>query len=57
MPWTTKDAREHTKKATTPHLQRLWSGVANSVLKKTKDEAAAVRAANAAVAKELRNKK
>lgn len=51
MPWTPADAKGHTKKATSPKLQRQWSDVANSVLKSTKDEARAIREANAAVAK------
>lgn len=52
MPWSTKDAYSHTKKANTPRLQRLWTSVANSTLDKTKDEAQAIKTANAAVAKE-----
>lgn len=51
MPWTSRDAYRHTKKAATPHLQRLWSNVANSALKGSGDEAAAIREANSAVAR------
>lgn len=51
MPWTSRDAYRHTKKASTPNLQRMWSHVANSVLEKTGDEARAIREANAAVSR------
>ena len=49
MPWTNKDATRHTKKAKSAKAQRQWSDVANSVLKRTDDDARAIRAANAAV--------
>lgn len=52
MPWTYKDAYSHTKSANTPHLQSMWSKVANSVLEKTGDEARAIREANAVVSKQ-----
>ena len=52
MPWQPRDATRHTAKATTAKLRRMWAHVANQVLKDTKSEARAVRAANAAVAKE-----
>jgi uncharacterized protein YdaT len=51
MPWTPKDATRHTKKAKDPKSQRQWSAVSNSMLKSGKSEGAAIRAANAAVAK------
>jgi len=51
MPWTTKAARRHTRKARTPKSKRQWSHVANSMLKRTGDEGAAIRAANAVVAR------
>jgi hypothetical protein len=51
MPWTSRDAYRHSKKASTPHLQRLWSNVANSALQSGDDEASAIRQANAAVAR------
>ena len=51
MPWLPEDAPRHDHKADTPHLCRLWSEVANSVLAETGDEGRAIRAANAAVAK------
>lgn len=52
MPWTSRDAYSHTKKASTPHLQRMWSNIANSVLSSSGDEARAIREANAMVAKQ-----
>lgn len=55
MPWRPEDAQRHTHKADTPHLWRLWSAVANSVLAETRDEGLAVRAANAAVARARRH--
>ena len=54
MPWRPEDAPRHTHKADTPHLCRLWSEVANNILAETGDEGRAVRAANAAVAREKR---
>lgn len=51
MPWTSKDAQRHTKKAKSPKAKRQWAHVAESVRKKTGDEGRAVRAANAAVKK------
>ncbi len=51
MPWLPDDAERHTRKADTPHLRRMWAEVANSVLAETGDEAHAIRAANAAVAR------
>ena len=49
MPWTAADAKRHTKKATTPGLQRRWDSTANSVLARTGDEGKAIRIANYAV--------
>lgn len=51
MPWTAKDAYRHTKKASTPQLQSRWSKVANSALESGRDEATAIREANAVVAR------
>lgn len=56
MPWSSKDAKRHTKKADSPKAKRQWSHVANSMLKSGKGEGAAVRAANAAVGKRKRNR-
>jgi hypothetical protein len=50
-PWTASSAKRHSRKASTPKKQRQWSAVANSVLKKTGDEGAAVRAANGVIKK------
>ena len=47
MPWTAADARRKTRKANTPKRKRQWAHVANSVLKRTGDDARAVREANA----------
>ena len=49
MPWTAADATRHTKKADTPVKQRLWSSVANRVLRETKDEGRAIREAYRAI--------
>jgi hypothetical protein len=51
MPWTARSAKKFTKKARSPAAKRQWKSVANSMLKRGKSEGAAVRAANAAVAK------
>jgi hypothetical protein len=51
MPWSERDAASKTKKAKSPKRKRQWSHVANSVLKRTGDEGAAVRAANGVVKK------
>lgn len=51
MPWTSGDAQSHTSKANTPKKQRAWSAVANSVLERTGNDAAAVRAANGVILK------
>lgn len=49
MPWTSKDASRHTKKAKSATAKRQWAHVADSMLKRGKSEGAAVRAANAIV--------
>lgn len=51
MPWTPSDAHGHTHKANTPKKKRQWRDVANSALKRGLSEGAAVREANAAVAR------
>lgn len=51
MPWKSKDAGRHTKKADTPKEKRQWAIVANAMLKRGASEGSAVRAANAAVKK------
>ena len=51
MPWTSRDAHRHTHRAKSARRSRQWSEVANSVLRRTGDEGAAVRAANGVVRK------
>ena len=52
MPWTADDGpARHTKKANTAKKRRQWAAVANSVLEKTGDDAAAVRQANGVLAR------
>jgi uncharacterized protein YdaT len=51
MPWTSKSAKGHTKKASSGILQRQWSDVANSMLKSGKSEASAIKGANSVVAR------
>lgn len=49
MPWTANDAKRHTHLASSPRLQRMWSDVANSALKRTGDDATAIREANGVI--------
>lgn len=49
MPWTAKDAKGKTKKASSPTAKRQWARVADKVLAKTGDEGRAVREANSVV--------
>lgn len=51
MPWNAKDAVRHTKKAKSATAKRQWREVANSVLARTGNDARAVRAANAVIAR------
>lgn len=51
MPWSPEDAAKKTKKAKSPTAKRQWSDVANNVLKRTGDEARAIKSANAVVAR------
>jgi uncharacterized protein YdaT len=57
MPWQKRDAKGHTKKATSGILQRQWSEVANSMLKAGKSEASAIKGANSVVARTKAKKK
>jgi uncharacterized protein YdaT len=57
MPWKLKDATKFTKKATSKVAKRQFADVANSMLKRGESEGAAIRAANAAVAKRKKGKK
>ena len=50
MPWKAKSAKRFTKKVgKSAKKKRMWSHVANSVLKRTGNKGRAVRSANAAV--------
>ncbi len=51
MPWTSKDAFGHTHKAKSAKSKRQWAKVADSMLARGKGDAAAIRAANAVVAR------
>jgi hypothetical protein len=51
MPWSSKDAKRHTKKAKSGKAKRQWEHVANSALKRGASEGSAIRQANAAVKK------
>jgi hypothetical protein len=57
MPWSPKDATRHTKKAKSGKAKRQFAHVANSMLERTGDEGAAIRAANAAVGKRGKKRK
>lgn len=54
MPYETKDARRHTKKAKSPVRKRQFAHVANSMLEHGASEGSAIRVANAAVKKSVR---
>lgn len=56
MPWKPKDAPAKTRKATTPKLQRRWTDVANDRLAAGQSEGAAIRQANAVVARAKKGK-
>ena len=49
MPWESKDAPRHTKRAKSAKAKRQWRHVANSMLERGYSEARAIRAANATV--------
>jgi uncharacterized protein YdaT len=49
MPWTPKDAKRKTKKASTPKRQRQWSEIANKLLESGASEGSAIRQANGVV--------
>jgi hypothetical protein len=52
MPWTPSDGpARHTHKANTPKKKRQWADVANSALARGQSEGAAIRQANAVVAR------
>lgn len=56
MPWGPLDARRFSKLADTFTRQKLWADTANSVLRRTGDEGQAIRLANSAVLKTVRDK-
>ena len=49
MPWTSRDANRHNKKAKSGKASRQWAAVANSVLAKNGNDTRAVREANAVI--------
>jgi uncharacterized protein YdaT len=53
MPWTAKDAKRHTKKASSPKRQRQWADVADSALSRGASEGSAIRQANGVVSKSM----
>jgi hypothetical protein len=57
MPWTTKDVGGKTKKAKSPTAKRQWKDVANSILKRTGDDARAIRGANSVIKKRMAKSK
>lgn len=57
MPWSTKDVAGKTKKAKTAKRKRQWVDVANAELKRTGNEARAIRMANGVVKKTVARKK
>ena len=46
MPWTSEDAKRHSKKMNTPARKKKWSAIANAVLKSSGNEGKAIRIAN-----------
>lgn len=57
MPWKPGQAQSHTKAASSSAKQRKWAAVANAALASKKDDAAAIRIANAAVRKTARRER
>lgn len=51
MPWSSRDVSKHNKSVESPKRKRQWSKVADSMLSRTGDEGAAIRAANGVVRK------
>lgn len=56
MPWSPGDAAKHDKDANTPAKKKQWAAVANNVLRTTGNDARAIRAASAAVTKNVKPK-
>lgn len=51
MPWVVQDAIKKDKKANTSAKKKQWAAVANSVMKKTGDDAKAIKTANSVIKK------
>lgn len=51
MPWSSSDAKSHTKKAASKKSKRQWAAVANSALARGASEGSAIRQANAVIKK------
>lgn len=51
MPWTAKDAKKKTKKASTPKRQAQWAAIANRLLEAGASEGSAIRQANGVMKK------
>ena len=49
MPWTPSDASQKTHFADDPAKKAKWAAISNALLKRTGDDAQAIRIANAAV--------
>jgi len=57
MPWTADDAPKFNATTTNkPHLKEIWVNAANAALREYGDEGKAIRIANSAVKKELKQK-
>lgn len=56
MPWSPKDATGKTKKAKSAKAKRQWADIANSALKRTGNEATAIKMANGVIAKRRKKK-
>ena len=57
MPWTSRDAKRHTRKAKSATAQRQWARVAESMRKKGYSEGRAIAAASSVVKNRGRKKK
>jgi hypothetical protein len=53
MPWSPSDAKSHTSKARNPKLARQWADIANNALKRSGNDASAIRQANGVIAHEV----
>ena len=51
MPWDTSDVSGKTHKAKTAKQKRQWTDIANSALKRTGNDALAIREANGVIAR------